>query len=51
MSARDPDLSVPSGYFLSLEQVEARKRGEPFIDASRCTPLLLEQETDLPALE
>ena len=45
-------LSVPSGYFLSHEPVEASKRGEPFIDASQCTPLRLEHdEPMLPALE
>lgn len=44
-------FSVPSGFFLSMEQVEASKRGEPIIDASQCTPLLLEHEPDLPALE
>jgi hypothetical protein len=33
-----------------MEQTEAHKRGDQIIDAS-CTPMLTEQETDLPALE
>jgi hypothetical protein len=44
-------FSVPSGFFLSAEQVEAHKRGEPIVDVDQCTPLVLEHEATLPALE
>jgi hypothetical protein len=37
--------SVPSGYFLSHEQIEASKQGEQFIDPNQCTPLLPQQPT------
>ena len=43
-------LSVPSGYFLSHEQIEANKRGERIINLSDCTPLLLEQDAPQPLL-
>ena len=36
--------SVPSGFFLSYEQIEAANRGERIIEPSQCTPLLLEQQ-------
>lgn len=36
--------SVPSGCFLSLEQIEASKRGKSIIDASQCTPVQLDHD-------
>ena len=44
-------FSVPSNCFLSMEQIEAMKRGEPIIDVAQCTPMLLEHEPELPALQ
>jgi hypothetical protein len=37
-----PDIrifSVPSGCFLKEQQIEAAKRGEPFVDPKQCAPL------------
>ena len=39
-------FSIPSYCFLSLEQVEAVKRGEPIVDIAECTPW----QADEPAL-
>ena len=45
-------LSMPSGFFFSAEQIAAMKRGKSIIDASQCTPMLLEHdEPTPPALE
>jgi hypothetical protein len=44
-------FSVPSGYFLSLEQIEAHNRGEHIIDVNDCKQLALEPKPQLPMLE
>lgn len=41
-------FSVPSGYFLSSEQIEATKRGEQIIDINQCTPFGLEPQPPMP---
>jgi hypothetical protein len=44
-------FSVPSGYFLSLEQIEAHNRGEQIIDVNDCKQLAFEPEPQLPMME
>jgi hypothetical protein len=47
-------LSVPTNCFLSHEQIEAMKRGVPFVDIAQCTPIqpaLLEHAPQLDADE